>query len=141
MASRAASVLPKMAVFVAPGIDERHGDAPLAQLEAQGVAERLHAELGRVVGAVDGQDQASADRPDVDDPPVATPDQRQERLDDGQLADEVDLQLLAEVVQRLELERSGPDDAGVVDEARPGRARRRPRSTVSTARAIDRRHR
>ena len=99
------------------GIDERHGDAPLAELQPQGVAERLHAELRRVVGTMDGQDQASADRPDIDDATVAAPDQRQERLDDGQLADEVHLQLLPEVGQRLELERPRLDDARVVDEA------------------------
>ena len=53
------------------GLDEAHGDLPLPQLEPQGVAQRLHPELRRAVGAVNRQDEQSSDRPDVDDAPAA----------------------------------------------------------------------
>ena len=50
--------------------------------------------------------------------PPPTPDQRQERLDHRDRAEEVDLELLAEVGHRLELDRRRLADARVVDEAR-----------------------
>ncbi len=98
------------------GIDERHGDLPLPQLQPQRVAERLHAELGRAVGAVDRQHQPPPDRADIDDPSVAAPDQRQEGLGHGERTDQVDLELHPEVLERLELERGRLDDARVVDQ-------------------------
>ena len=59
----------------------------------------------------------ASNRPDVDDPALAAADQRQERLGDGHLPDQVDFELLAEVGHRLELERPGLDDARVVHQA------------------------
>ena len=49
--------------------------------------------------------------------PRALPKRGQERLHDGDLADDVHLELAAELVERDELERSRDRDAGVVDEA------------------------
>ena len=57
-----------------------------------------------------------ADRGDEDDRAPALADQRQERLGDGDLADQVHLDRVAEVVDRDELDRAAAADAGVVDE-------------------------
>ena len=54
----------------------------------------------------------ASDRANVDDPAAAAADQGQEGLDDGEMADQVDLELPTEIFQRLELERPGRDDAG-----------------------------
>ena len=81
------------------------GDSPLPQFEAERVAERLHAELRCAVGPVEREHEQAADRPDVDDAAVAPSDQRQERLGHRDGADQVDLELAAEVVERLELDR------------------------------------
>ena len=53
---------------------------------------------------------------------------REERLRDRDLADDVHLELPAQLVQRDELERNGERDARVVDEAvqLPDALRRRP---------------
>ncbi len=77
----------------------------------------LHAELRGAVGTVQRQHEQAADRPHVHDPPAAAPDQGQERLDHGDRAEEVDLELCPEVRHRLELDRRRLADAGVVDEA------------------------
>ena len=75
------------------------------------------AELRGGVGAEQRDGDLAADRADVDDPPARGAQLRQERLRDGDLADQVDLDLAAEVVDRLVLDRRGDGDAGVVDEA------------------------
>lgn len=62
----------------------------------------------------------SRSRPTRPRRPRIWPDQGQKSLDHGQRADQVDLELAAEVVERLELERAGLDDPGVGDE--PGQA-------------------
>ena len=49
--------------------------------------------------------------------PSAAADLRQHRLGHRHVGDEVDLELVAEVVERDRLQRAGDGDAGVVDEA------------------------
>ena len=114
MSSIAASVFPKIALGAAAGIDERDVDAPLPQLEPERVGDGLHGELRRAVCAVEREHEAAADRPDVHEPTLALADQGQERLRHRDVPEQVDLELRAEVVHRLELERAGPHDAGVV---------------------------
>jgi hypothetical protein len=58
----------------------------------------------------------AGDRADVDDAPLRTAQLRQEGLRDRELADQVHLELPAELVERQELERHRDGDAGVVDE-------------------------
>ena len=117
-------------------LDQRHVDVPLAQLQAERVRDRPHPELRRAVGAVDRQDEHAADRPDVDDPSAATPDERHERLDHRDRPEQVDLQLLAEVGHRLELDRRRHADARVVDEAGETALARRRRPTAAAAAEI-----
>jgi hypothetical protein len=57
------------------------------------------------------------DRADEDDPSMRAPQVRQERLRDGDLADDVDIELAPELLQGDELERHRNRDAGVVDES------------------------
>ena len=57
------------------------------------------------------------DRADQDDAAAGRPHGGQKRLRDRELADDVDLELAAELVERQVLERRRDGDAGVVDEA------------------------
>ena len=98
-------------------LDQRHVDVPLTQLEPERVADRPQPELRRAVRAVEREDEHPSDRPDVDDPAAPAPDQRHEGLDHGYRPEEIDLQLLAEVRHRLELDRRRDPDARVVDDA------------------------
>ncbi len=76
-------------------LDQRHVDVPLPQLEPQRVGDGPDPELRRAVGAVQGKHEQAADRAHVHDPPAALPDQRQERLDHRDGAEQVDLELRA----------------------------------------------
>ena len=99
------------------GLDDRDRDAPGPQLLAEDVADRLDPELGGVVGAVEREGDAAADRGDEDDAAAGRADRRQHRLGDGDLGGQVDLDLAAEFLQRQRLQRARDGDAGVVDEA------------------------
>ena len=57
-----------------------------------------------------------ADGAHVHDPAPSAAQRGEKRLGDRRLADEVDLELLAQLVDREELERRGHSDAGVVHE-------------------------
>src|SRR5262245_12191070 len=92
-------------------------DIPLAQLESQRVLDRPDPELRGAVRAVEREDDEPADRPDVHDSPLAASDEWQERLDHGNGAEEVDLELHPEVSHGLELDGRRFGDARVVHES------------------------
>jgi hypothetical protein len=80
-----------------------------------------------VVGRAEGHRHAAADRADEDDPPASRADLRQQRLGHRDLGDQVDLELVAQVVELDRLQRRHHRNAGVVDEAvEAGRADLRP---------------
>src|SRR5262249_46913036 len=89
---------------------------PRAQLAAQRRAEAAHRGLGGAVGADERRADAPADRADVHDPPAADAQRLEQRLGDGDQAEDVDLVLAADPVERDALEGPGDGDAGVVDE-------------------------
>ena len=101
---------------------------------------RLQGVLRGRVGAQVGHGDAAVERAHVHDPPARPPQQRQEGLRDRDLADDVDLELLAHLVEGQEFQRPGHDDPGVIDQARqaglvrrpPRRGRRPGRSTPAS---------
>ena len=115
-------------------LDQDHVDALGVELLAPDVSDRFDGELRRVVGARERRREHAADRADEDDPPAGPAHERQHGLRGGDLADHVDLELAAQVVERQQLQRRREADARVVDQAiqsaagEPARdARRRPR--------------
>ena len=72
--------------------------------------------LRRGVRPEEGERAAPADRPHEHDPALRSPQRGEERLRHGDLADDVHLELAAELVERDELERGRDRDPGVVDE-------------------------
>jgi hypothetical protein len=70
-----------------------------------------------VVGAGEGKGNATADRAEEDDPARPLANQRQQRLGNGDLPGQVDLDLTAEVLDRHRLQWARQADAGVVDQA------------------------
>ena len=86
------------------------------ELDPQRVGHRLERELRDRVGAEERQRAPAGDRADDDDAALRGPQRREHRLGDGELADDVDLELAAELVERQVLERRGDRDARVVDE-------------------------
>jgi len=85
--------------------------------------------LGRRVGAQERRPDFAADRADVDDPPLGSckgqvcAEQRREGSRDGEHSDQVHLDLLAEVGDRLNQWRVGQGHAGVVHQPIQGAAR------------------
>jgi len=98
------------------GLDERDLHARRAQLDAQRVADRLYRVLGGGVGSGERHRDAAADGRDEDDPSASGAQRGQHRLRDGDLADDVDVELAANVVDGNQLERTADADPGVVDE-------------------------
>src|SRR5947209_8438577 len=98
-------------------LDRGDLDPERAQLLSKRIGYRLECELGGVVRPEERGRQATADRADVDNSPTGPAQCRQRRLGDGDLADEVDLQLSAPFVDRDELEGSAKGNAGVVDQS------------------------
>ncbi len=117
-------------------LDRDHLDPPGPELGPQAVADRLERELGGAVGPHEGGRDEAADRGDVDDPALVRAQHRQHRLGHGDVADQVDLELLADVVEVEELERPRVGAAGVVDERRRARAPRVRSRIVSAAASI-----
>ena len=126
-----------------PGLDQRHVDAPGPQLVRQRLGHGLDGVLRRGVRAHERRGHPTGDRPDEHDAARCLPDQREGRLGDGHLAEHVDLELIAPLVDGQVLERATPGDAGVVDDAvQPvlaDRRRRSPRTRRRSARAGSRR--
>jgi hypothetical protein len=114
------------------GLDDHNLDAERLQLDPQRVRHRLERVLGRCIGAEKRERAAPGDRADVHDAAASGPQVGQERLRDRDLADQVHLELMAQLLQRQELERHRDCDPGVVDEAL-----QRAFAELSTAAAID----
>ena len=72
--------------------------------------------LRRRVRAEERKRAPAADRAHEHDAPPRPPERGQERLQHGDLPDDVHLELAAKLVERDELERRRDRDAGVVDE-------------------------
>jgi hypothetical protein len=66
---------------------------------------------------VERKGNAPADGTNVDDSAVPDPDQRQKRLGNGDLPDQVYLKLRPKIGHRLKLQGRRFDDAGVVNES------------------------
>ena len=75
-------------------------------MAAEGKQEQVH-----------GQRQPSGRTPDVDDPTLGLPDQRQERLGHRDLPDHVELKLLAECHERQQLDGAVDTGSGIVHKA------------------------
>ena len=88
----------------------------MRQLDAQRVADRLDRVLGGGIGSGERHRHSPADGGDEHDPPARGAQGGQQRLRDGDLAEHVDVELLAQVVRMDQLERAAVADAGVVDE-------------------------
>jgi hypothetical protein len=85
------------------------------ELHPQGVGDPLERELGRVIGTEHRRGDQPAHRGDEHQTPARGAQARQGRLGDGHLADDVDVELTAQLGRGHRLERSGDDHAGVVD--------------------------
>ena len=108
-------------------------DAVGLELDAKRVGHRLEAELRDGVRPEEGQRARPGDRPDEHDPAARRPDGGRQRLGHRELADDVHLELAAELVERQVLERRGDRDAGVVDEPVQTLADRLPRAAIASA--------
>ena len=75
-------------------------DAVGGELDAQRVRHRLERVLRHRVRAEEGQRAAAGDGADDDDAAARVTHRRQERLRHGQLADDVHLQLVAQLLER-----------------------------------------
>src|ERR671911_243425 len=75
------------------------------------------ARLGSGAHAIREAAHAPPDRAHVDDPAAAAAQRREQRLRHRDMADEVDLELAPEHVERQQLDRAGLGGPGVVDEA------------------------
>ena len=78
---------------------------PTARARREHVRERLERVLRRGVGAEERERAPPADRAHEDDAPARPAERRQERLQHGDLPDDVHLELAPELVERDELER------------------------------------
>jgi hypothetical protein len=90
------------------------------KLLAQCLAQGGQGALGRGQGADERRREPGADRADHDDPAACLAQQRQERLGDGELPGDIDLQQPPDLLDRDELQRAEHADAGVVDQ--PGQS-------------------
>ena len=98
-------------------LDDGHRDPPGLELDAEHVGERLERVLRRCVRAEERQCAPAPDRAHQDDAPPRASQRGKERLRDGDLPDDVHLELAAELVERDELERRRDRDPGIGDEA------------------------
>ena len=100
-----------------PRLDDDHVDAEAADLEAQRVGDRLHRVLARVVVAGAGEGEAPAHRGDVDDlAPALRAHRREHELAHADEAEDVRLELRADLLERDGLDRARLAVAGVVDQ-------------------------
>ena len=99
-----------------PRLDHGDSDAERPELDAQHIGDGFQCVLRRCVGAEERQRAATRDRADVYDPSPCRAEIRQQGLRDRDVADEVHLELTAELVEREELERHRKRGPGVVDE-------------------------
>ncbi len=106
------------------GLDEAHLHAPRLELQAQRIADALQCELRAVVGTAHRRGDPAADRRDEHDPALGGAQPRQHGLGDGDLPEDVDLELATQLVERQPLDRSADEYARVVDD---GVERRRER--------------
>jgi hypothetical protein len=97
-------------------LDDHHPDALVLELHAQRVGDGLQRGLAGGDRPGHRHGHAPGRRADVDDRAAGHPQARQERLCDRDLAEDVDLELAPQGVDRHELERSLDDDRGVVDQ-------------------------
>ena len=97
-------------------LDDRDPDAPRRELDAKHVRERLERVLRRRVRTEERQRAATSDRAHEDDATARSPKRGKNRLEDCDLPDDVHLELVAQLVERDELERRRDRDAGVVHE-------------------------
>jgi hypothetical protein len=86
------------------------------KLLAQCLAQGGQGALGRGQGADERRREPGADRADHDDPAACLAQQRQERLGDGELPGDIDLQQPPDLLDRDELQRAEHADACVVDQ-------------------------
>ncbi len=89
---------------------------PRPQLDPQRVGDRLERVLRRCVRPEERERAPAGDRADEDDPAASAAECGHEGLRHGDLPDDVDLELMAQLVERHELERHRDRDARVVDE-------------------------
>jgi len=89
----------------------------VAQLAPQRIGDRLQRELRGGVGAGEGKGDPAADRAHVHDSSPRRAQRGEKGLSHGHLPDEVDLHLVAQLVDRHELQRRGHGDAGVVHQS------------------------
>src|SRR6056297_1812027 len=99
------------------GDDRADPDSEGSELETQGVAGRLHAELGRRIGDGERSRHRAGERPDVDDPPLPlAPHQGDGLGHELQAREEVHLEDVADLGARHLLDGGAGTEAGVVDE-------------------------
>ena len=94
-----------MAVRIEPGSTMETADAERLQLQSQRIRHGLESVLRRGVGREERQRAPAGDRAHEDDPALRAAQRRQEGLRHRDLPDEIDLELVAELVDRDELER------------------------------------
>jgi hypothetical protein len=97
-------------------LEQHHADAPGGKLLTQRLAQGGQGALGGGQRADERWREPGADRADHDDPAACLAQQRQQRLGDGELPGDVDLQQPPELLGRDELQRAEHADAGVVDQ-------------------------
>ena len=95
------------------------------QLDPQRVGDRLDRVLGGAVGRRVGHHHFAADRGDEHDPPLRPAQRRQQGARERHRAEDVDLELAAQLVAGEDLHRAAGADPGVVDERIQASARRR----------------
>ena len=93
-----------------------HVNAPWSDFHPERVIQYPQGALAGCVGPKVRQSHQSADGVDVNDSAARGAGKRQERLGDGQGAEQVNVHLVTEKVQGQELQRAGQWDAGAVDE-------------------------
>jgi len=94
-----------------------HLDAESLNLEAHRVRDRLHRVFRGVIGAAAGKGQLSAHRADIDDAAPACPAHAgKDELAHPNQAEDVGLELPADVVKGNRLDRPGLGVSGVVDQ-------------------------
>ena len=97
-------------------VGDAHVDAPVGELAAQAVRERLDAGLARAVGAHQRRRGQRREGGDLQDVAAAVDDRRQERPDGADAAEQVDLEDLLVRRRVLQEQRAAEADAGVGDE-------------------------
>src|SRR6478735_9888893 len=104
----------------AAGLDNDHLYTVRRDLAAEGVAGRFKGELGSRVGPEDGQRGHSPHGADIDDSAPAPPQEGQELLDDGDVPEEIHLELLAPQSKGEHLDGGVDLDPRVVDQDAQG---------------------